>query len=288
VILQDAFTNRALAENRTWLSAVAYVECPFCHFLSHNAELDKTSAPCPNCAASGKPRIIFPGLSSHRLLEMVAYFYARSCERLDDLKNELLRTLSEQLGCSFEWNAVVQTVVAIHKFRREQGRIDTPETFEQLLGTIQTSLGLKTTEDARTVFPSLFGYSDTTEEHQAIVLLVAAMLEKLFKELLSRMLRMVPLSENTVKYVFKKSRGHADREQLFAALTGKRLETLITSTGSPEFYSKWQSIRDVRNEFMHGSSFAIGANAAEVAFDIAKESFRVFAELHNEFCIQRT
>jgi hypothetical protein len=39
---------------------------------------------------------------------------------------------------------------------------------------------------------------------------------------------------------------------------------------------------------MHGSSFAIGANAAEEAFDIAKESFGVFAELHNVFCIQRT
>jgi homoserine kinase len=228
---------------------------------------------------------MFPDLSSHRLLEMVAYFYARACERLDGIQNELLRILSEQLGCSFDWDNVVRTVVAIHKFRRDQGRVDTPETFEQLLGAIQTSLGLNSTEDARKVFPSLFGYSDMTEEHQATVLLVAAMLEKLFKELLSRMLTTIPLRESTVKYIFKKSRGHVDREQLFAALTGKSLKTVITNS---EFYSKWQSIRDARNEFMHGSSFAIGANAAEEAFDIAKESFGVFAELHNVFCIQRT
>jgi hypothetical protein len=282
--VQDAFTNRDLAENRTWLSAVTYVECPFCHFLAHSAAgLSETFAPCPKCAASGEPRIIFPDLSSHRLLEMVAYFYARACERLDAVQNELLRTLSEQQGCSFDWNSVVRTVAAIHKFRREQ--VDTPEAFEQLLGTIQTSLGLKSTEDARRVFPSLFGYSDMTEEHQAIVLLVAAMLEKLFKELLSRMLTTVPLSESTVKYIFKKSRGHVDREQLFAALTGKSLKSVITS---PEFYSKWQAIREARNEFMHGSSFAIGANVAEEAFDVAKESFGVFAELRNEFCIDKT
>jgi hypothetical protein len=287
--MQDAFTNRELAENRTWLSALAYVECPFCHFLSPSAAgLSETSAPCPNCAASGRPRIMFPDLSSRRLLEMVAYFYARACERLDGIQNELLRALSEQLGCSFDWNSVVRTVIAIHNFRLEQGRVETAETFEKLLGKIRISLGLKSTEDARAVFPSLFGYSDTTEEHQAIVLLVAAMSEKLFKELLSRMLTTVPLSENTVKYIFKKSRGHADREQLFAALTGKSLKSVITSSGSQEFYSKWQSIRDVRNEFMHGSSFAIGANAAEEAFGVARESFGVFAELHNEFCVQRT
>lgn len=282
--MNDTITNRELAENRTWLSAVAYLECPFCHYLSHSAGLDNISAPCPNCAASGKRRIVFPGPSSHRLLEMVAYFYARASERLDGIQNELLRTLNEQLGCSFDWNTMVRAVVATHKYRLEHGRIDTAETFEQLLGHIQISLDLKSTDDARAVFPSLFGYSDTTEEHQAIVLLVAAMVEKLFKELLSRILSTVPLSESTVKYIFKKSRGHADREQLFAALTGKSLKAAI----APEFYSKWQSVRDVRNEFMHGSSFAIGADAAEKAFDVAKESFAVFAELHNEFCIQRT
>jgi hypothetical protein len=57
---------------------------------------------------------------------MVAYFYARACERLDGIQNELLRILSEQLGCSFDWDNVVRTVVAIHKFRRDQGRVDTP------------------------------------------------------------------------------------------------------------------------------------------------------------------
>jgi hypothetical protein len=64
MIMQDNFTNRELAENRTWLSAVAYFECSFCHFLSHSAGLSEISAPCPNCGASGKPRIVFPYLSA--------------------------------------------------------------------------------------------------------------------------------------------------------------------------------------------------------------------------------
>jgi hypothetical protein len=222
---------------------------------------------------------MFPDLSSHRLLEMVTYFYAKACQRSDEIQNELLHTLSEQLGCSFDWNKVVQTVVAIHKFRREQGRLDTAETFEQLLGKIQTSLGLKSTEDARTVFPSLFGYSDTTEEHQATVLLAAAMVEKLFKGFMSRVL--------AAKRNLKKFPRHKDLKQLFTELTGERLDAAITSIGFPEFYSKWQFIRDARNEFMHGSSFAIGANTAEEAFDVARESFGVFAELHNEFCLNQ-
>jgi hypothetical protein len=227
---------------------------------------------------------MFPDLSSHRLLEMVAYFYARACERLDEIQNKLLRTLSEQLGRHFDWNSVARTVVAIHKFRRAQGMIDTEETFEQLLGMVQVLLGLNSTEDTRKVFPSLFGYTDTTEEHRVIVLLTATMLEKLFKGLLSRMITAIPLS---TKHSFKKSQGHIDREQLFAERTGKSLETEIKSIGSPKFYSKWQSIRKARNEFMHGSPFAIGANAAEEAFEAAKDSFGVFAELHNKFCAHR-
>lgn len=98
--MQEAFTNRELAENRTWLSAVTYLECPFCHFLSHDVGLDHITVPCPHCAASGNPRTMFPDLSSQRLLQMVAYFYARACERLDDIQNELLRTLREQVQCS--------------------------------------------------------------------------------------------------------------------------------------------------------------------------------------------
>lgn len=74
--------------------------------------------------------------SSHRLLEMVGYYYVRACERLDGIQNELLRSLREQLDCLSTGNRVVLTVVAIHKFRLEQGRVDTAETFEQLLGKI--------------------------------------------------------------------------------------------------------------------------------------------------------
>ena len=226
-------------------------------------------------------------LCSHiyRLLEMVAYFYARACERLAGIQNELLRTLNEQVGRHFDWNSVARIVVAIHKFRGAQDMIDTEETFEQMLGTIQISLGLNSTEDARKVFPSLFGYTDTTEEHQVIVLLAAAMLEKLFKDLLSRMITAIPLA---AKHSLTKSQGHIDREQLFAERTGKSLETAIKSIGSPRFYSKWQSIRRARNEFMHGSPFAIGANAAEEAFEVAKDSFGIFAELHNNFCVYKS
>jgi hypothetical protein len=288
MIVPDSFTNRELAENRTWLATLAYLECPFCHFLSHcTSGLSEISASCPNCGASGKPRLCFPDLSSHRLLEMIVYFYARACERLADTQNELLRTISEQLGRHFDWGGVARTVVAVHKFRRTKGMTDTAETFEQMLGTIQISLSLNSPEDARTIFPSLLGYSDTTKEHEIIVLLAAAMLEKLFKSLLSSILTTDSLNGSTAKHNVKKSQGHISREKLFAKFTGESLKTAITTIGSPEFYSKWQSTRNARNEFMHGSSFAIGANAAEEAFEVAKDSFVIFAELNNKFCVHK-
>ncbi len=277
-------TNRELAGNETWITAILWDECAFCGFLSMELELVKPAVPCPNCEKSGRPRIIFPDIASVRLLEMINHFYAQAWDRREDHAARLARELSERLGRKYEPAVAVEAALETQRVRSISD--GSQAAFDGLLDAIQEKLHLESAGAARKAFVPLLEYSATNEEHQVVVLLTAAMLEKLLRELLLRML--VKRSGGDWEESRKRLRkvGRQDgREDIFQNLTGTGLREAIAGVGVPDFYDSWRKLRELRNEFMHGKPFVIGVSNTEKAFDVAQGAFGVFAGLQNRFCV---
>lgn len=277
--------NRTLAESPTWAAAVSFCECPDCGFLSRDLDLVKVAVPCPNCATSGRPRRIYPDLSSCRLLEMICHFYARAHERQDNTQEQVARGLEEHVGRRFDCNAAVCAAREVQELYRSLG--GSQEQFAKILAAIRKRLSLSSLEEAQNAFVPLFEYSDTNEEHQVVVLLAAAMLEKLFRELLVRLLIAKRFSwEEARRELKKKYRIHETREQRFQELAGETLEQSISKIAM-NFYVRWKEIRVRRNEFLHDFPFVIHVADAGKAFELSKGAFTVFAGLQNRFCIEK-
>lgn len=157
--------------------------------------------------------------------------------------------------------------------------------YDKILNAIRLGLDVCTREDARKSYVPLLQYSDTHEEHQVVVLLTAAMLEKLFGELLKRMIVKTGKGWEQARGAVRAMRGHRDREKEFAKLAGVSLRDVVARSKGSGFHFGWAEIRKLRNKFMHGMPFVIHVSDTEKAFELAKEAFRVFAHLHNEFCV---
>lgn len=276
-------TNRELAGNATWVGAVTWLECPFCAYLSQDLELDKPAVPCPHCKKSGRPRIIFPDMSSDRLLEMISHFYAKAWERVDGTQSTLAQELSKTYGREYGIETAVSTALEAQRLMRASD--GSGAAYEKILEAIRVGLDLKTREDTHQTYVPLLQYSDTHEEHQVVVLLTAAMLERLFGQFLLRMFVKSGKDWEKARAAVKALRGQREREKVFAGLAGASFKDGVAGSGVSGFYAGWAEIRELRNKFVHGLPFIIHVSDAEKAFEIAKDAFRVFAELHNGFCV---
>lgn len=178
--------NREVVGNGTWVTAMLWHTCAFCGFLSMASELIRPAVPCQNCGKSGRARLIFPDIASVRLLEMISHFYAQAWDRQEDHAARLARELSVRLGREYEPAFAVAAALEVQRVRA--GSDGSQAAFDGLLEAIRGKLELESSGAARKVFVPLLQYSATNEEHQVVVLLTAAMLEKLFRELLFHML----------------------------------------------------------------------------------------------------
>ncbi|MGA1999562.1 MAG: hypothetical protein ABSG52_06185 [Terriglobales bacterium] len=216
---------------------------------------------------------------------MIAHFYARAHERQDNTQEQLARALEEHIGRRFDCNAAVCAAREVQELYRSLG--GSQEQFAKILAAIRNRLQLSSIEEARGAFVPLLEYSDTNEEHQIVVLLTAAMLEKLLRQLLLRML--VPTRcgwEEARRELREKYGNHPKREQLFRQLAGETLEQSISKIAM-NFYFRWKEIRDRRNEFLHDFPFVIHVADAEKAFELSTRAFTVFAGLTNRFCVTK-
>jgi hypothetical protein len=265
-----------------WVAAASFSECPDCRFLSRDLKLIRLAEPCPNCGTSGRPRRLYPDFSSIRFLEMITHFYARAHDCRDSTQEQLARAVQERVGRRFDRNAAVCAAWEVQELYRTLG--GSQEQFAKILAAIRQRLSLSSLEEAQQAFVPLFQYSDTNEEHQVVVLLTAAMLEKLFRELLVRMsIVMLGREEARQELKKKKYQNHLGREHLFKQLARETLEQSISKIAM-DFHVRWKETRDHRNDFLHGLPFAIQLSDAEKAFELSKRAFTVFAEMQNRFC----
>lgn len=213
---------------------------------------------------------------------MISHFYASALERHDDRAEVLARHLSEQLGRDIEPISAVEMALSVHRSRTNSDGSKTE--FEHLLEMIRDNVGLHSTNEARKTFTTLVQYSDTTEEHQITVLLAASLLEQMFRNLLIRLHLRSSMNWESGQKAIRDLASNGKREKEFAKLARVSLQEAISASNVSSFHADWQQIRELRNKFMHGTPYAIRASDADKAFELAKNTFAVFAYLHNTFC----
>ncbi|MCI0628918.1 MAG: hypothetical protein L0387_45945 [Acidobacteria bacterium] len=209
--------------------------------------------------------MVFPDMSSDRLLEMVSYFYSKACERIDDTQMALAEGLKKTYRREYGVETAVSTALEAQRLMKASD--GSGAAYHKILDTIRAGLAVGTREEARKVYVPLLQYSDTHEEHQVVVLLTAAMLERLLGELLLRMFVNSSNDWEKARAAVKRLRGHKDREKEFAGLAGVSLEEAIGKAGFSAFYFGWGEIRELRNRFIHGLPFVIYVSDADKAFE---------------------
>ncbi|HUU49403.1 MAG TPA: hypothetical protein VMW81_00385 [Nitrospinota bacterium] len=274
--------NRELANSGSFPTCLTYTECPKCRYLSNSPDLDCPDIPCPKCSVSGLTRLIFPSLSALELLEMIGYFYSKACDRIDNLEEELVKTLQEQLGEKYDSDLAIKTAREIQNLYNKYD--DKELEYNKMLEMIKERLSLQTIEEAQKAFVPLFKYDDSFEEHKVIVILTCTLLEKMFDDLLIKINISKGVDWSEAEKKVSQLRNFNKRCKAFEKITGNSLKNAIGQTSMTTFYKDWKDIRDKRNEFIHRRPFAIGKSTAEKAFNLAKNACSLFACLQNHFC----
>jgi hypothetical protein len=166
----------------------------------------------------------------------------------------------------------------------------TPAEQAALAGGIRPNLktlpSLGAEEPRIRLYPLGGTFSDITGDHCNVVVWTVAMYERLFSDLLVRML--VSRGNQWVEageVVSKKCRRADLRKKLFKETSGISLEKAVDEFGVPGLYQGWQEVATRRNNFLHITPGAISADLAERAFEIAKNGFGLFAYLQNKCCV---
>jgi len=282
---RTGMTNLELAENRTWVIASTFMECPFCGFLSREPGLDSLSAPCPKCNRSGSSREEFPDIDCIRWLEMIGDAYVRANTRTGEKQAELVEIIRSDFKRDIEPSWVAAAAGDLRRFFRKSRRCEAD--YGRMLSTLQTRLSLDSREQAARVLSLLVSYSDTVTEHTNVVVLTGSLFERLFHNLLVQLLARRGMTDSEARKTVGKRRRREDSQELFWIATGTRLQKAVGEFGVPGIYEEWQSIADRRNKFLHITPRAISTEMAERAFNIAKSAFALFAFLQNKYCVAK-
>ena len=274
-----SLTNLELAANPTWISAEVFSECRFCGFLSQDLELDRPSVPCPRCKLSGLPRFLYPDIASIRRLEMIADAFVQAYARTGERQAALAEQIRSDLRRSCDPSWVATAIRKVRKLRCKHPA--SAQDYAKLLATLQRRLSLDTPEQTQRVYFRLATYEETSTEHSNLVVLTTALFEGLFSELLIRLLVSRGTDYGDARVEVRRTRTFEGRRKLFERETHTPLRQAVRRFGHRGFYERWEYVRELRNRFAHQTPFAIGADALERAFNLAKDSFALFAFLHN-------
>lgn len=279
---QKGLSNLELAGNPTWVIASTFCECPFCGFLSRDLGLVRVSTPCPKCSRSGSPRYVFPSVACIQWLELIADSYVRAYARTGEKQAELAEQIRSDLKKSFEPSWVAAAARSVRKLlRKSRG---SQQEYRKVLDALQRRLSLENQDQAERVYPVLASYSDTTNDHCNVVVSTSALFERLFYDLLVRLLVSRGKDWAEARSTVAKMQRRVDRKRLFQEITKTSLEKAVREFGERGIYAGWQDIARRRNYYLHLTPGAISAAMAKRAFNLAKNAFGLFASLHNRFC----
>ena len=271
----DAISNIDLTANLTWAISCTLSECPECSFVRS----DFDGPPCPNCGAREDVGNVFPRGTCVRRLEVVARHYVAASSDVKAAKAELLSQI-RGLGitCDHSW-----AEAEVRKLQAMYGTyLKSRKGYTEYLEELGKRTSLKKPGLTR-LFCILSNYKDTSPQHSDVVTSSASLFEELLREFLVQLL--TARGESYAKARKDVPRPRHAREMLFNKLTGVSLGKAVSEYGVSNLYESWQQLAERRNEYLHGTAWAVSANAAERAFNAAKVAFGLFAFLHNRFCV---
>jgi len=275
-------TNRKLSENSTFPVAMSFGKCPVCNYASNDRKFFKAGSLCPKCNQEGI-REIFPDYSAIESLRMIAHYYSVACGRIDDLQEKLTTDIQQVIGQTIDSEKAVKIAIEsqdIYNVHSNESDCD-----ERISQYIREQFSLNSREEAARIFFLLFSYSDTFEEHNSVVITACILLEILINELLVDMLINKDIHWSNAREQVENMGSFKKKSKLFKEITGLPLKDAMENYISG-FYDNWDKLRDQRNDFIHGKPLSINRGTAETAFNLAKNSFSLFARLNNQFCIR--
>jgi hypothetical protein len=214
---------------------------------------------------------------------MIADSYVRAYARIGEKQAALAEEIRSDLKKSVEPSWVAAAARSVRKLlRKSRG---SQAEYRKVLDVLQKRLPLENQEQAGRLFPMLWSYSETTNEHCNVVVSTAALYEKLFSDFLVRLLVSQGTTWPEAKQTVAKKPRRVDRIRIFEGITGASLDKAVGAFGVRGLYAGWQDIARRRNYFLHVTPGAINAAMAERAFNLAKNALALFAFLQNKYCV---
>ena len=127
------------------------------------------------------------------------------------------------------------------------------------------------------------------DEHEIVVILVAAFLEAFLEDIIDRMLISKGAELPVRRLVLDGERGIGGRlAHVFPKLTGNTFEEVAENLGFGEFPPVWREMRRARNAFIHDSPFhdpqeSLDADLAAKAMILLDQAYALFVLINNEF-----
>lgn len=284
-------SNKDLAKNRTFPIAVTQMQCSICNHVSNDRDFCIIGTSCPNCGDKNECREIFPDTAVIELLKMISYFYSRACEREEDAPKELLNGLLRLTERKFEHEEMEKIASEVSELSEE--KMSEVGYLEIMITHLKKIFPSESREKLRKILWLLTEYkrpkNHLYEEYKAVIIITCTLLERLFQDFLFELILNQGIKRTVVSKLTKPWKSMPQREEAFRTFTDKSFKDVLNELNSPEFYENWKKVRDTRNSFVHGKHIGIyqaNKEVAELAFNLAKSSFSVFAILTNAYCIK--
>ncbi len=284
-------SNKDLAKNRSFPVAVTQMQCSICNHVSNDRNLCKIGTSCPNCGDKDEPRKIFPDTAAIELLKMISYFYNKACEREEDAPKELLNELLRLTERKFEHEEMEKIASEVSRLSEE--KMSEVGYLEIMITHLKRIFPSESREKLRKILWLLTEYkrpkNQLYEEYKAVIILTCTLLEKLFQDFLLELILKNGIERDKATRQLDNNRGMYNREKIFKKNTNKSFEDALKDLSLSDFYVSWKKVRETRNDLVHGKYNGIyraNKDVAELAFNLAKSSFSVFAALTNAYCIK--
>ena len=127
------------------------------------------------------------------------------------------------------------------------------------------------------------------QEHEIVVILVAAFLEAALEDIIDRMLISRGAELPVRRLVLDGERGIGGRlAHVFPRLTTGSFENVAEGLGFEDFPVEWRAMRQARNAFIHDSPFhgpqeTLDAGLAHKAVILLDQTYLLFACINNAF-----
>lgn len=273
-----------------------YTKCPLCGFVE---ELGNNDDPCSNCKKPANNesenteewRTAWPSPSEWKYLNMIVATWK-------DIRNrhaEDNKELEEQYKKIVEWSSKIPKVdfadlkLNLEKFYDPVNESD--EMYQSMYRIIMEKFGKNVPTINLIAENILVGFlSDKTREiydENFIVIITCTFIETLLDRLLIDILIKKETSEEIATSLIKEIKSIPSKMSLFKRLTGQKLSAVLKQSTFQDYAENWRYLReDKRNEFIHGNPHTIKEDDAKKSYQIGMDSVKVFAYLHNKFCVK--